>query len=82
MEILTKGAIKNFTVDDPWVGVKVEYYDNTKGVIFNKEEMKIILEALKTATDKFCLDDDFDNPKFSKMMDLRSEISDAIANIN
>ena len=81
MEILVKGAIKNFTVDDPWVDVKVEYYDNTKGVVLNKEELKIILDALKTATDKFCLDDDLDNPKFFEMAGLMSDISDAISNI-
>lgn len=81
MEILAKGAIKNFTVDDPYVDVKVEYYDNTKGVVFNKEELKIILEALHTATDKFCLDDDLENPKFFEMADLMSGISDAISDI-
>lgn len=82
MEVLTKGAIKNFTVDDPWVDVKIEYYDNTKGVVVNKEELKVILEALKTATDKFCLEGDLENPKFYEMMDIISVISDAIANIN
>lgn len=82
METLVKGAIKNFTVDDPYVDVKVEYYDNTKGIIFNKEELKIILDALQTATNKFCINDDLDNPKFFKMVDIMSEISDAISDIN
>ena len=80
MEILTKGAIKNFTVDDPYVDVKVEYYDNTKGVLLCKEEIETILKGLSIAIDTMAFDGNF-NSTYHELMDIQSEIKNAISRL-
>lgn len=80
MEILTKGAIKNFTVDDPYVDVKVEYYDNTKGVLLCKEEIETILKGLGIATWTMAFDGNF-NSTYHELMGIQSEIKNAISRL-